>query len=200
MKKNALIWLVAVVLVITALFSTQSFDEKSKNAGGSTSTASTTTSPTAAPTGAPTISPATGSVSGSATQDLPPDFTLSDLDGKSVKLSDLKGKKVYLNFWATWCGWCEKEMPDIEKIHKENPDLVILAIDVAEPKSLVSSFLKERGLTFGSLLDSDGKVTDSYGIQGFPTSIFINTDGTVSKRVEGMMVYEDMKASVEALK
>src|SRR5690606_32548559 len=65
---------------------------------------------------------------------LAPDFTLADLEGKEVSLSDFRGKYVLINFWATWCQYCDLEMPDLDRLYKENEDLVVLAVNVQEEK------------------------------------------------------------------
>ena len=184
MKKNIFIWIIAAILVVVAISTTKSFETKSKISG-----------PTPSITAKPDIEV--------TTKTLAPDFSLKDLSGKTVKLSELKGKKVYINFWATWCGYCDQEMPDIEKIHNEFKDqnLVILAVNVAESDYVVKTYVKKKGLNFTALLDKDGKIsTDLYKVSGYPTSVFINSDGTISTTIEGMMTYEGMKSEVEKLK
>jgi len=131
------------------------------------------------------------------------DFTLKDLAGNKIALSKFKGKKVYINFWATWCGYCVQEMPDFEKISKENKDtkLVLLAVNAGESQKTVSKFMKKKAYTFKVLLDLKETVSsDSYHVNGYPTSVFINSDGTINNTVVGMMSYEDMKAEIEKLK
>ena len=184
MKKNIFIWIIAAILVVVAISTTKSFEAKTK-----------IPVPTPSVTSAPDIEV--------PTKTLAPDFSLQDLSGKTVKLSELKGKKVYINFWATWCGWCDQEMPDIEKINNEFKDknLVILAVNVAESDSIVKSYMKKKGLNFTVLLDKDGKIsTNLYKVSGFPTSVFINSDGTISNTIEGMMTFEGMKSEIEKLK
>src|SRR5512147_1010533 len=88
-----------------------------------------------------------------------PDFQLNRLDGQSVRLSDLQGKPVLINFWATWCGPCTTEMPAIQKIYEQHPSqFTVLAVNADEPVSDIQSFLKDKGLTFDILLDPGGKV------------------------------------------
>ena len=71
-----------------------------------------------------------------------PDFTLKNLNGDEVSLSDYRGKIVLINFWATWCKWCDKEMPDLQKLGKENDDIVVLAVDVMEDKEIVKKYIR----------------------------------------------------------
>src|SRR4030042_2753345 len=89
-----------------------------------------------------------------------PDFQLLNLEEEPVSLSDFQGRPVLLNFWATWCGPCRQEMPLIQDIFTEESDtgLVILAIDVGEPPSAVSSFIQSNNFSFPVLLDTDQDV------------------------------------------
>ena len=91
---------------------------------------------------------------------LAPDFQLPDLDGQSVSLSDLRGKPVLLNFWATWCGPCRNEMPYIQAVYDEWSvrGLVVLAVDIDESPSQVQEFMESNRLSFPVLLDADGMV------------------------------------------
>ncbi|WP_455663055.1 redoxin domain-containing protein, partial [Pradoshia sp.] len=82
------------------------------------------------------------------------DFTLKDLEGQEVSLSDYKGKKVFLNFWATWCNPCKEEMPEMEKIHQKYEDVAILAINLDTDED-IQGFMDEHGLSFKALLDVD---------------------------------------------
>ena len=84
------------------------------------------------------------------------DFTLKNPDGKEITLSDYKGKKVLLNFWATWCNPCKKEMPDMEKIHQSYPDTVVLAVNIDSDKD-IKGFMNKLKLTFPTVLDIQGE-------------------------------------------
>lgn len=129
------------------------------------------------------------------------DFTITDLDGNEVSLSDFRGKKVFLNFWATWCPPCKAEMPEIEKVYQEtkDSDLVILAVEIGEPLDTVKTFIEDNKYNFKVLLDSDKDVATTYGISAIPTSFFIDEDGNIiSKRVGGM-TYDEMKEYIDAL-
>lgn len=117
-----------------------------------------------------------------------PDFSLKDLDGKTVKLSDYRGKMVFLNFWATWCPYCIKEMPELEEANQEflkGSDAVILTVDTAEKPDVVRKFVSQKKINLPVLLDTDGKVTEKYNIEGFPTTVIINKDGTLNGRIVG---------------
>ncbi|WP_139905776.1 TlpA disulfide reductase family protein [Clostridium thermarum] len=130
-----------------------------------------------------------------------PDFTLTDTQGNKVTLSDLKGKKVYLNFWATWCPPCRKEMPDIEKLYQEtkDSDLVILAVNLGEDKDTVTAFADKNNYNFRILLDSAETVAIDYQIRSIPTSYFIDEEGYVRAGKIGLMTLEEMKQYVELL-
>jgi peroxiredoxin len=115
-----------------------------------------------------------------------PDFSLQSLDGKTYKLSDLKGKVLLLDFWATWCGPCREELPIIEKLHKEfsGKGLVVLGIN-DEDKATVQQFVKQQKLTFTNLLDSGGAVARAYKVTAIPRVILIDKDGKIVKDITG---------------
>jgi thiol-disulfide isomerase/thioredoxin len=126
------------------------------------------------------------------------DFTLKGLDGKTVKLSDLKGKVVVLDFWATWCGPCKASFPALQKIYekyKDNPKIVILALDTwegvagAEREGLVKKFIEENKYTFPVLYD-EGFV-EKYGVEGIPTKFVIDKKGVIQFKSVGF--YSDQK-------
>lgn len=119
-----------------------------------------------------------------------PDFTLKNLDGDKVSLSDYEGQPVLINFWATWCGPCRLEMPIIEDMYQKYQDegFVVLAVDVEESITVVNSFVKSMGLTFPVVLDYNGDVADGpYRLRAYPTSYFIGRDGKVTAFHRGMM-------------
>ena len=140
-----------------------------------------------------------------------PDFTLTDQYGNTHTLSDYKGKTVFLNFWATWCGPCQREMPDIQKLYEaygENEeDLVVLG--VANPKTdtnpmnqdvsqeEVEQFLSDHGYTFPVVMDTTGEVFAYYGISAFPTTFMIDANGNVYGYVPGAMTGDIMESVVK---
>lgn len=122
-----------------------------------------------------------------------PDFELKTLTGDTVKLSDLKGKKVMLNFWATWCPPCKAEMPAMEQFSKESgEDVVILAVNI-DPHLDVKKFVDENGITFPIPLDEEDKVNEIYQILSIPTTYFIDTKGNIGNKYIGAMELEAMK-------
>jgi peroxiredoxin len=129
-----------------------------------------------------------------------PDFELKTLAGETVKLSDLKGKKVMLNFWATWCPPCKAEMPAMEQFHKEaGDDVVILAVNI-DPHLDVKAFVDENGITFPIPLDAEDKVNEMYQVLSIPTTYFIDTKGNIGNKYIGAMNIDTMKQYAQDLK
>jgi peroxiredoxin len=128
---------------------------------------------------------------------VPPDFELITLDGEKMSLSSLEGKKVILNFWATWCPPCREEMPDMQKIHDEyEGEVVVAAVNLTSSEKNIDSvkrFVDELGLTFPVLLDEDGKINKQFEVLSYPTSYIINEDGVITTKFAGAMTYEQME-------
>ena len=143
------------------------------------------------------------------------DFTAMDKDGKTVKLSDFKGKKVYINMWASWCGPCMREIPELEKTYqklKDNKDIVFLSMTSPndsefknqspqdKSKEVILNKAKELGVTYPVLFDVNDRFIINYAIRSFPTHIFINSDGTIGNRVAGAVTEESLTKEIEKLK
>lgn len=136
-----------------------------------------------------------------------PDFELVNLSGEKVRLSDYRGKKVFLNFWATWCGPCEIEMPYMESYYKKNKDLEnveIIAVNMTKREGNVENvqnFVDNYGLTFPVLLDNKGKVEDMYKIISYPSTYLINEDGILISGFIGSVNNEEkVKELVDSIK
>ncbi|RFU70407.1 TlpA family protein disulfide reductase [Peribacillus saganii] len=128
-----------------------------------------------------------------------PDIQLSDLDGNTVKLSDLKGKKVMLNFWATWCPPCKEEMPAMQDFYNEMDDNeAILSVNI-DPENDVKDFAGKMGITFPIVLDHGGKVYDSYQVISIPTTYFIDSDGIIREKFIGAMTKDEMESKMDNL-
>lgn len=109
-----------------------------------------------------------------------PNFTLRDLNGDQVTLTSLRGKKVIINFWATWCGPCRYEMPFLQTLYEEHAgELVILAVNFDEPEEAVLAFTEELGMTFDVLLDPGAVVQDVYEIRAYPSTYFLDEEGVI---------------------
>ena len=116
-----------------------------------------------------------------------PDCKLQNLDGQSISLSDLRGKPVLLNFWATGCPPCRAEMPHLQEIYEERAGrgLEVLAISIGESASTVKEFLQSQDLSLPVLLDTEGNTARRYNIGGIPTTFFIDSDGIIRQKVIG---------------
>lgn len=142
------------------------------------------------------------------------DFLAYDKDGKTVKLSDFKGKKVYINVWASWCGPCIKEIPELEKVYqklKDKDDIVFLSMTspsdsefkntqpLDKTKDIILAKAKELDLSYPVLFDANDKFMINYNIRSFPTHIFINADGTINNQIVGMMSEEKLEEHINAI-
>ncbi|MDW0111450.1 TlpA family protein disulfide reductase [Sporosarcina aquimarina] len=146
-------------------------------------------------------------VQGLGQGETPPDFEMKTLDGDTVKLSDLKGKKVILNFWATWCPPCKAEMPHMENYYKkltdeDNVELVSVNLTTAENRGekAVEEFVEAYKLTFPILLDTEDRGMSDYKVFSIPTTYILKTDGTIDNQIVGPMdeqMMEQLVADVE---
>ena len=111
------------------------------------------------------------------------------------KLSDLKGKVVFLNFWATWCGPCRIEMPSMENLYSRYRDrgLEMLAVNCMEKEQDVLAFMKENKFSFPVVLDNEGKAGNTYGIQAIPTTFLIDREGNIIIRLVGSIEWDTPK-------
>lgn len=135
--------------------------------------------------------------------DLAPDFTAQTADGSTFVLSEQKGKVVLLNFWATWCGPCVREMPAFEKLNQEyGEEVAILAVNGMEDKDTVDQFISDNGYTFPIAYDVEGAVCLKYPSDGIPYTLVIGKDGTVQNIYLGArdadVQYEEYKGGIEA--
>lgn len=175
MKKNYIIWTIAILLLGTAFYiiTMNQSSPISKPSGKTTQTEKIQAA----------------------------DFTLKDLNGDSISLISLRGKNVYINFWATWCPPCKAEIIELEKLYQEtkDSDLVILAIDLGEDKKIVSDFMRKNNYNFKVVM-SDTKTAEIYRISSIPVSIFIDKEGNIINSQIGGMTYEQMKEQINKLK
>ncbi len=130
-----------------------------------------------------------------------PDFTVQGLDGTTYQLSALRGKAVWIVFWASWCPPCRAENPDIEAIYSQNKenDLVVLAIDLGEDASTVNGYVKRTGLSFPIGLDLSTEVSATYRIVGIPTHFFVDRDGVLRDWRIGGMSKKAMEQKVKSV-
>jgi peroxiredoxin len=120
------------------------------------------------------------------------DFALENLNAEQVRLSDLRGKVVVVNFWATWCIPCVEEMPSFQEFQNQYPDFVMLGIDQEEGLEQVRTFLEGKGIDYQILLDYNAKVAGSYKVFMLPTTFFIDQEGMIRFRHYGTMTPDQM--------
>lgn len=124
---------------------------------------------------------------------LAPDFTLEDLNGQRVSLSDFRGKPVLLNFWASWCPPCRKEMPELQKFHERYGEkIALVGVNWGEDAKTVKEFLDRFGVSYLNLLDERGTAFVLYKLTGIPESFFIDPDGYIRGLWIGPMTVEEI--------
>ncbi|APC47209.1 thiol:disulfide interchange protein [Virgibacillus halodenitrificans] len=134
--------------------------------------------------------------------DTAPDFELVSTNEEKVKLSDYRGKKVMLNFWATWCPPCREEIPAMQNFYEEK-EIVILAVNLTQTeakKQDVVDFMEMHRVTFPVLLDEASEVSNKYRIQPIPTTYMIDSQGKIRFKAYGAMTYEQMVSEFEKMK
>ncbi|WP_404469571.1 peroxiredoxin family protein [Sutcliffiella horikoshii] len=132
-----------------------------------------------------------------------PDFTLTTLDGEELKLSDYRGKKVILNFWATWCPPCKAEMPHMQSFYEENHEEVeVIAVNLTnmdKGEEAINTFVEDYELTFAIPLDEAGDIGMQYQAFTIPTSYAIDKNGIIQKKIIGPMDEAMMKSIVDGM-
>ncbi|WP_062356677.1 TlpA family protein disulfide reductase [Bacillus kwashiorkori] len=136
---------------------------------------------------------------------LAPDFSLTTLDGKNISLKDLRGKKVLLNFWASWCPPCRAEMPHMQKVYEEHAgeSFEIVAVNLTfgkETAEKAQQFVTDFGLTFPIPLDTTAEVSENYQIVPIPTSYFIDSNGIIQSKYLGPMDEKYILKQINAIK
>jgi cytochrome c biogenesis protein CcmG/thiol:disulfide interchange protein DsbE len=119
-----------------------------------------------------------------------PTFTVTDVrhPSRTVTLTSRRGTPVVLNFWATWCVPCRKEMPDLEAVHRSlGGRIAFIGIDNRDSRRLAIKFLRDTGVTYPTGFDPDGQIAAAYGVLGMPTTVFISADGTVVAKHTGQL-------------
>lgn len=127
----------------------------------------------------------------------PLEIQLKDVLGNTVRLSDYRGKIVFLNFWATWCPACVIEMPSMEKLYRKlkDKDFVMVAINLQETPAQVKSFFEKLELSFSSLLDSNGEIGTWFAVNALPTTFILDKDGRIIGKALGPREW-DSRASI----
>jgi len=121
-----------------------------------------------------------------------PDFELPDLADNPVRLADYQGKVVVLNFWATWCGPCVREMPMFQEFQDRYPEMVLLGVDEEESPETVRDFLQTMGLTYTILLDEKAELGRDLRVNYLPTTFFVDEQGDIRFRHYGILTEEQL--------
>lgn len=130
---------------------------------------------------------------------LPPEpamnFKVTGLDGRPLELKELRGKVVLVDFWATWCGYCNELMPGVESLHRKYRDrgLAVVAVTNENP-ALVKRFVKTMGYDLPFYLDSNGEAHSFYDVAGYPALLIVDRQGFVTKRLQGAHPIADVEA------
>ncbi len=130
-----------------------------------------------------------------------PNFTLELFDGNTLTLSDLRGKPVVVNFWASWCPPCREEAADVEKVWRDYKDrgVVFVGVNVSDERQDALDYIKEFDITYGNGPDDGKKAYDAYGVTGFPETFFVNDQGIVVRKFVGPVDQQTLSAFVEDL-
>lgn len=129
-----------------------------------------------------------------------PDFRFTMSDGTERRLSDLRGHKVLLNFWATWCAPCKEEMPELQRLANEYGDAVqVIGINKLELPEAIGPFARDMDISFTLVANPEGDISDRYGAKNIPLTYFVNTDGSIGYVHIGVLTYDEAKAQVERL-
>ena len=133
---------------------------------------------------------------------LAPDFTVKMLTGETVRLSELRGKPVLLNFWATWCPPCREEMPFLQAVYKDRSyqDVLIIAMDRDEDTATINEFMRQNGYTFPVALDPGLSVSDAYQVFAIPTTFLIGRDGVIRlKKIGAFLNKGEIESSLKMI-
>ena len=124
-------------------------------------------------------------------------FSGTTLGGETLDLADLAGTPVVVNFWASWCGFCGAEMPELLEFAKQNPDVTVVGVAVNDDEDAAREAAEQWGLTFPSVLDPDGAIFGRFESQGLPTTVFFNADLEVKDTIVGQTDLAGFEAGLE---
>ncbi len=131
-----------------------------------------------------------------ALNEMAPEFSLKDLSGKNVRLSDYKGKVVLVNFWASWCPPCKMEIPGFQKVYAAYKDRGFTIVGISTD-DVSQSFIKDMGMTYPVVMADDKVIIDYGNIYSIPTSFLVGRDGRIIKKVMGMYFESSLKSDLE---
>ena len=152
----------------------------------------------------PTEAPATEPAATEEAKIMAPDFTVYDADGNEVKLSDYLGKPVVLNFWASWCGPCKREMPDFDEKYQalgENVQFLMINLTDGNTETVegASAFIASQGYTFPVFYDTSSMAAAMYGISAIPATFFINAEGNAIAQATGAIDGETLQQGIDLI-
>jgi thiol-disulfide isomerase/thioredoxin len=129
-----------------------------------------------------------------------PNFLLADLDGQAETLTDYRGKYVLVNFWASWCGPCRGETPDLQRLADRRPDdVVVVGVNQQESRDTAAGFVDEFDLDYPILLDTDGEVSLAYNVgRGLPVTLVVDPEGVIARTFVGRLS-DDQFAEIEEI-
>jgi cytochrome c biogenesis protein CcmG, thiol:disulfide interchange protein DsbE len=182
-------YILILLLLVTLLSACGPASSPRSQADASTSNARLDDLPAGIGRGFPIVGIASSPASGEGVQPgmVAPNFNFMLADGSTVDLRSLQGRPVIINFWATWCGPCRIEMPELVHAANANPELVLLAVNVQEELEGVSRFAEDFKMTLPVLLDKNAALRNLYEVRGMPTTIFIDREGTVQVNWAGIL-------------
>lgn len=133
-----------------------------------------------------------------------PDFTVYDIEGNAVNLSDFIGKPTIVNFWASWCGPCKSEMPDFEAAYQEQGEeihflIVNMTDGYRETLETASAYVDEQGFTFPVYYDTDGSAETTYGVSSIPMTYFLDAEGCIVAYAKGMINAETIQRGIDMI-
>lgn len=130
-----------------------------------------------------------------------PSFTMPSVKGKQVSSTSLAGKPAMINFWATWCGACIHEMPELERVHNLYKDrgLAVILVNLQEKLGVVKKHMEDNGYTMTSLLDEKGETAEKYQVFGLPTTFFVDKAGMIRKTHMGELTKEIITEGLSAI-
>lgn len=185
----------AVAIVLLAALGGAAIVVRAQRGDGTTGPVSTAGAPTAVASAAPEegLGPLDDQKPIKGQQ--APDFVLRNASGSLVKLSALRGKVVWVNFWASWCVPCKQELPNIQKLYDEKraDGLEVLAVNWQDDQETATSFFSSRDLRLPLLLDRTGSVYEQYRLQGLPDSFFIDREGKIAALQFGFLTESKMR-------
>ena len=193
-----LIWILAFAVVIVGAYVLYNRLSSEISVGGIATVAQETKAPEA--TENPGETAAETEEKGSEA----PDFTVYDLEGNAYKLSDFRGKPVLLNFWASWCGPCQMEMPDFQKFYETHGDkvnfvIVNLTDGQQETVESASAFIAEKGYTFPVYYDTEQNAAQTYGVNSVPVTYFIDAEGYGIARAMGAIDENQLQGGINRI-